>query len=57
MINIKECNEPLVDIKKLCPNIKVDLGRRRIEKEKTAYLQKTAAEVILRAGITQRHDI
>lgn len=49
MINIKECNEPLVDIKKLCPNIKVDLGGRRMKKEKTAYLRKTVAEMILRA--------
>lgn len=49
MINIKECNEPLVDIKKLCPNIKVALRKRRMKKEKTAYLRKTVAEMISRA--------
>lgn len=49
MINIKECNEPLVDIKKLCPNIKIDLGKRRMKKEKAAYLRKTVAEMIWRA--------
>ncbi len=49
MINIKECNESLVDIKKFCPNIKIDLGGRRMKIEKTAYLRKTVAEMILRA--------
>lgn len=49
MINIKERNEPLVDIKKLCPSIKVYLGERRMKKEKSAYLRKTVAEMIFRA--------
>ncbi len=49
MINIKECNEPLVDIKKICPNIKISLGRRRIKKKKTDYLRKTVCEMIWRA--------
>ncbi len=49
MINIKECNEPLVNIRKLCPNIKINLGMRRMKKEKTAYLRKTVAEMIWRA--------
>lgn len=49
MIKINECNEPLVDIKKLCPNIKIDLRKRRMKKEKTAYLRKTVAKMIWRA--------
>ncbi len=49
MINIKECNEPLVDVKKICPNVKINLGRERMKKEKTAYLRKTIAEMILLA--------
>ncbi len=49
MIKIKECNEPLVDIKKLCPNLVIDIGKQRMKKEKTAYLRKTVAEMIWRA--------
>lgn len=49
MINIKECNEPLVDIKKLCPNIKIDLGKWRMKKGEIAYLRKTVAKMICRA--------
>src|SRR3989339_134113 len=49
MINIKECNEPLVNINKVCPNIIINLGKRRMKKEKTAYLRKTVAEMIWRA--------
>lgn len=46
MIKIKECNEPLVDIKKLCPDLVIDLGKQRMKKEKTAYLRKTVVEII-----------
>ena len=49
MIQIKECNEPLVDIKKCCPDIIINLGTKRMQKEKTAYLRKTVAEMICRA--------
>lgn len=49
MIIIKECNEPLVDVKKVCPNVKIDLGRQRKKKEKTAYLRKTVARMIAQA--------
>lgn len=48
MIKIKECNEPLIDIKKLCPDLVIDLGKQRMGKEKTAYLRKTVAEMICR---------
>ncbi len=49
MIQIKECKEPLVDIKKLCPDIIIDLGTKRMQREKTAYLRKKVAEMICRA--------
>lgn len=49
MIKIKDCGEPLVDIKKLCPDLVIDLGSSRTRKEKTAYLRKTVAEMVCRA--------
>jgi len=49
MIKIKECKEPLVDIKKICPDLIIDLDSRRMKKEKTVYLRKTAAEMICQA--------
>ncbi len=47
MIKIKECGEPLVDIKKLCPDLVIDLDPRRTKK--TAYLRKAVAEMVCRA--------
>ena len=49
MIRIKECGEPLIDIKKLCPDLVINLGSLRMKKEKTAYLRKTVAEMICQA--------
>ncbi|MGC8651074.1 MAG: M15 family metallopeptidase [Minisyncoccia bacterium] len=49
MIRIKECHEPLVDIKKLCPELVIDIGPRRTKKEQKAYLRKTVALMICRA--------
>ena len=49
MIKIKECGEPLVDIKKLCPDLVIDIGYRRTKKEKTAYLRKTVAKMVYQA--------
>jgi len=46
MITIKECGEPLVDIKRLCPDLIIDINKERMKKEKTAYLRKTVAEMI-----------
>jgi len=46
MIPIRECGEPLVDLRKACPGVVIDLGRERMEKEGTAYLRKTVAEMI-----------
>jgi D-alanyl-D-alanine dipeptidase len=49
MIKIKEYGEPLVDIKKLCPDLVIDLGSFKPRKEKTAYLRKTVAEMVCKA--------
>jgi D-alanyl-D-alanine dipeptidase len=49
MIRIRECGEPLVDLRKVCPGVVIDLGEERMEKEKTAYLRKSVAEMINRA--------
>ena len=49
MIKIKECHEPLVDIKKICPDLVINLGKQRTKKEKTAYLRKTVAKMICHA--------
>lgn len=49
MIKIKECGEPLVDIKKLCPDLIIDLDAQRMEKEKTAYLRETVAKMVCQA--------
>ena len=46
MINIKENKEPLVDIKKMCPDLIIDLGKQRMKKEKIAFLRKTVAEML-----------
>jgi len=45
-IKIKDNHEPLVDIKKYCPGIKINLGRDRMKIEKTAYLRRTVAEML-----------
>jgi len=49
MIKIKECYEPLVDIKKLCPDLIIDIGPRKTKKEQKAYFRKTVAKMICRA--------
>lgn len=49
MIEIKESGEPLVDIKKVCPGLVIDLGARRMKKEKTARLRKTVAKMLCKA--------
>lgn len=46
MIKIKECGEPLVDIKKLCPDLVI---ARRIKKEKRAFLRKTIVKMVCQA--------
>ncbi len=49
MIKIKECGESLVDIKKMCPDLVINLGPRRMKKEKKAFLRKTVAKMVCRA--------
>lgn len=39
----------MVDIKKLCPDLIIDLGSSRARKEKKAYLRKTVAEMVCQA--------
>ncbi len=46
MIKIKDCGEPLIDIKKLCPDLVI---APKIKKEKRAILRKTAAEMVCQA--------
>ena len=46
---IRECGEPLVNIKKLYPDLIIGLRKQRMKKEKTVYLRKTVAEMIWRA--------
>ena len=48
-IKINDNHEPLVDIKKYCPNIIIDIGKERLKVEKTAYLRKTVAKMLRRA--------
>lgn len=45
-IRIKDNREPLVDIKKYCPGIKINLGKERMRFEKTAYVRKKVAEML-----------
>ena len=49
MVRIRECGEPLVDVRKACPGVVIDLGKERMRKEQTAYLRKTVAEMVARA--------
>ena len=49
MIQIKEGHDPLVDIKTICPDIVINLGKHRMKNEKTAYLRKTVAQILCRA--------
>jgi len=46
MISIKDNQEPLVDLKKACPGVVIRLGRKRIKREKTAYLRRTVADML-----------
>ncbi|MFA5126502.1 MAG: hypothetical protein WC465_00695 [Patescibacteria group bacterium] len=42
-------NEPLVDIRKYCPGIKISLDKYRRKKEKTAYVRLTIAKKVNQA--------
>lgn len=43
---IRECDEPLVDLKKICPQLVIDINPHRMKKEKTAYLRETVAKML-----------
>ena len=49
MIIINESGEELVDLKKFCPDFVIDLEKKRLAKEKTAYLRKGVAEMLKKA--------
>ncbi len=49
MITIKECGEQLVDLKKACPGVVIRLGKKRMKREKTAYLRQTVAVMLHKA--------
>jgi len=49
MIIIKECREPLVDLKKYCPGVMIDLASWRKKKEKTAYLRRSVVKMVNKA--------
>lgn len=46
MPSIRECGEPFVDLKKACPEVIIDLDKRRMKREKTAYLRETVAKMV-----------
>ncbi len=48
-IQIKDNKEPLVDIKKYCPGIIIDIDKPRMKKEKTAYVRRTVAKMLHKA--------
>jgi len=49
-IKIKDNKEPLVDVKKFVPDVIIALEKRRLKKEKTVYLRKTAAKMLKKAS-------
>lgn len=49
MVTIKECGEPLVDVKKICPDLVVYLTRHREGKRRVAYLRETVAKMVCQA--------
>lgn len=48
-IKIKDSREILVDLKKFCSGIIIDLEPRRLKKEKTIYVRKTVAKMLKQA--------
>jgi D-alanyl-D-alanine dipeptidase len=46
MVTIKECGEPLVDIKRVCPGVVIALNPGRLKQEKTAFVRQTVAEML-----------
>lgn len=49
MIQIKDCEEPLVDIQKLIPDLVINLEPVRLKVEKSAFLRQTIAHMLKKA--------
>jgi D-alanyl-D-alanine dipeptidase len=45
-IRIIDKQEPLVDVKKYCSGIVIDIGKERLKIEKTAYLRRSVAKML-----------
>lgn len=48
-IKIRDNGEPLVDLKKICPQIIIGLEKRRLKKEKSVFPRKTVARMLKNA--------
>jgi len=48
-IKIKDNGEPLVDIKKFCPQVIIGLEKHRLRKEKSIFVRETVAKMLKRA--------
>lgn len=48
-IRVQDNGEPLVDVRKYCPNVVIRLDGERMKIEKTAYLRKSVAERLYQA--------
>lgn len=48
-IKLRESGEPLVDVRKYCPGIKIAIDQRRLKREKTAYLRRKVAQMLRQA--------
>jgi len=48
-IKVKDNREPLVDLKKFCPEIIIGLEKRRLKKEKSIFVRKTVAQMLKKA--------
>lgn len=46
MPNIKECGEPLVDLREACPRLIIDLDPQRLQRERSAYVRQTVAAML-----------
>lgn len=49
-ITIQECKEPLLELKKICPDLIIRLNSRSTKRTCPAYLRKSVAEMVCRAS-------
>jgi D-alanyl-D-alanine dipeptidase len=45
----KDCEEPLVDLTKFCPELVIDLQKKRMDNEDTAFLRESVVKMICQA--------